>query len=491
MNEPLNQILYPCGAAGINVLVLLWSPGRRHPILHAALKCALFVLLTVSMLRYGIVPTQAAHRFSDPSVHFLHGVLETGWWLLAAATTMAVVRAYYVVGYRLRQNRFTLDVIAALLYLGAVIAIVADVFDIPLKGVLATSGALAIVLGLALQSTLSDLFSGLLINATSPYRVGDSVTLDEIADGEVVEVTWRATHIAKANRDMVVVPNSVIAKSRIVNRSFPLGPHATVARFETTTQLRPSEVVHALELAVQTCVGISQDPKPSVATTSIGRRTAMYDVTFFRTGERSEVEVLNKFYDAAHRHLESITVPLEHGNEVADIPGGTLAYRLVEAIGIFGMLSKDQRIQLAKSLVRRECAPGQVLLAAGTCSQSISIVGYGVVAASATEDSGGHYDIVRLGPREYFGESGPIAGVASMVTFVARTYVIVYELPDHAVMNLLKQHADVAHAFAAKLEARERKGQALMQVSPEVHMAENGLMQWLHRCIEAIHHKLA
>jgi CRP-like cAMP-binding protein len=404
---------------------------------------------------------------------------------------MAVVRTYYVIGYRLRQNRFTLDVIAALLYLGAVIAIVADVFDIPLKGVLATSGALAIVLGLALQSTLSDLFSGLLINATSPYRVGDSVTLDEVAGGEVVEVTWRATHIAKANRDMVVVPNSVIAKSRIVNHSFPLGPHATVAKFETTTQLRPSDVVHALELALQTCVGISNDPKPSVATISIGRKTTTYEVTFFRTGERSEVDVLNKFYDAAHRHLESFAAQLENGNEFADIPGGTLAYRLTESIGVFGMLSKDQRIQLAKSLVRREYAPGQVLLNAGACSQSISIVGYGVVAASAMENSGGHSDIVRLGPREYFGESGPIAGVASMVTFVARTYVIVYELPDHAVVNLLKQHSDVAHAFAAKLEARERKGQALMHMSPDVHTTENGLMQWLHRCIEAIHHKLA
>jgi small-conductance mechanosensitive channel/CRP-like cAMP-binding protein len=471
-------------------MTLLWRPGRRRTVLYAAVKCAAFAMLTIAMLRYDFVPTEAARHFADPASHFIHGIVETSWWLLASATVMNVVRTYYEVGYRIRQHRFMLDAIATVLYLGAIFAIFTDVFDIPLKGVLATSGALAIVLGLALQSTLSDLFSGFLINATSPYRVGDLVTLDDFANGEVVEITWRATHIAKVNRDTVIVPNSVIAKSRIVNHSFPPGPHATVAKFDAPTALRPSDVVHALELAMETCVGVAPEPTSTVATKSIGRKTTSYEIAFFMTGQRTETEVLNKFYDAAHRHLESFSVLLESHDAAVGSPVETLEYRLIGAIGVFGMLTERQRVELVASLIRHEYEPDEIMLKAGACSNAITIIAYGIVGASPSEHADSSSDILRLAPREYFGEGGPIAGVTSMVNFVARSYVIAYELPANAVARLLRQRTDVAHALAAKLEAREQKGLALMQTVPEVLDAEHGLRRWLRRCIESVHRKL-
>jgi small-conductance mechanosensitive channel len=489
MHESINLTIIPSTAATLNLAILLWTNGKRRPILYTALKCVTFAGLTGTMLHNGIVPTRALHQSPDPGVRFLHGLLETGWWLLASATIMSVVRTYYAVPLRLRQHRFLLDVVATLLYLGSAIAIVSDVLDIPLQGVLATSGALAIVLGLALQSTLSDLFSGLLINATSPYRIGDTVTLDDSTEGEVVEVTWRATHIAKANRDLVVVPNSIIAKSRIVNRTFPDGPHATVAKFDASTDFRPSDVVHALELAMETCIGVAARPKPTVTTTLVGRKSTSYEITFFPTGQRSGTELLNKFYDAAHRHLESLSVlvtPIRNTIEVCD---ATLEYRLVRAIGVFGLLSRAQQLDLSAALVRREYAPGQVLLTAGETSRAIVIVGYGIVGASVSENADTDTDIVRLAPREYFGEGGPIAGVPSLATFVARTYVIAYELPASAIGNLLEKHSDVAHALAAQLVARERKGHALIQTAPDVQTSHNGLLQWFGRCIRSLHHR--
>ena len=55
-----------------------------------------------------------------------------------------------------------IDVIAGSIYVCSALAMMGFVFGWPLQGLLATSGILAIVLGLALQSTLSDLFSGIL-----------------------------------------------------------------------------------------------------------------------------------------------------------------------------------------------------------------------------------------------------------------------------------------------------------------------------------------
>jgi small-conductance mechanosensitive channel len=175
-------------AATLNLLlVVLAVPGKLAT--RTVARCVAFALLTAAMFHDGIVPTQRARHLMLPDARFAWGALEITWWLLGAAATGIVVRTYYALDNRLREQRFMLDGIGTLLYLSAALAIIADVFQIPWKGVLATSGALAIVLGLTLQSTLSDLFSGLLINATAPYRVGDSISLDSGTEGQVVEIT--------------------------------------------------------------------------------------------------------------------------------------------------------------------------------------------------------------------------------------------------------------------------------------------------------------
>lgn len=239
IHDLLTPLLIPCVVAALNIVLLVWTGVRNRPVIHACLKCAAFAIFTVTSLRAGIVPTQPPLRFAQPEIQFIRGLLETVWWLLAAATIVSVARTYYAAGLRLRQHRFKLDIIETLLYLGASVAIVTDVLGIPLKGVLATSGALAIVLGLALQSSLSDLFSGLLINATTPYRVGDSVVFDDTTEGQVVEITWRATHLASANRDLIVVPNSIVAKSRIRNRSYPDDPMPLLPHLIPTANTAP------------------------------------------------------------------------------------------------------------------------------------------------------------------------------------------------------------------------------------------------------------
>jgi small-conductance mechanosensitive channel len=67
---------------------------------------------------------------------------------------VGVVRAFVIVGPR--EGELLQDLFAGLVYLAAAFAIIAYVFDLPIQGLLATSGAIAIVLGLALQSTLGD-----------------------------------------------------------------------------------------------------------------------------------------------------------------------------------------------------------------------------------------------------------------------------------------------------------------------------------------------
>lgn len=93
----------------------------------------------------------------------------------------------------------------------------------------AGSGVIAIVLGLALQSTLADLFAGVALNIERPYKAGEWITLEDKTEGLVLSTNWRSTHLKTRTNDIVIIPNSTIAKDRLINRTRPDFRHVTSA----------------------------------------------------------------------------------------------------------------------------------------------------------------------------------------------------------------------------------------------------------------------
>ena len=66
---------------------------------------------------------------------------------------------------------------------------------------------------------MGDVFSGLSLSIEKPYRIGDEILLEGGAGGEVIQMNWRSTHLKNGANDVVIVPNSSIAKMRIQNHS--------------------------------------------------------------------------------------------------------------------------------------------------------------------------------------------------------------------------------------------------------------------------------
>jgi len=86
----------------------------------------------------------------------------------------------------------------------------------PLLGALGISG---LAIGLALQPTLDNLFSGIQILASRQIEPGDYVRLESKEEGMVEDVTWRNTTIRRITGELVIVPNSLLAKSEVINFS--------------------------------------------------------------------------------------------------------------------------------------------------------------------------------------------------------------------------------------------------------------------------------
>ena len=95
-------------------------------------------------------------------------------------------------------------------------------FDIEVSGLVTTLGIGSLAIALAAQSALSDTIGGFAIMMDQPFRIGDRIEIQDLNTwGDVVDVGLRSTHIRTRDNRTVIIPNSTIAKSLIVNYSYP------------------------------------------------------------------------------------------------------------------------------------------------------------------------------------------------------------------------------------------------------------------------------
>jgi len=103
-----------------------------------------------------------------------------------------------------------------------VIIILLDHFNVEVSGLVTTLGIGSLAIALAAQATLSDTINGFVIMVDRPYRIGDRIEIQDLDTwGDVVDIGLRSTRIRTRDNRMVIVPNSVIGKSLIVNYSYP------------------------------------------------------------------------------------------------------------------------------------------------------------------------------------------------------------------------------------------------------------------------------
>ena len=120
---------------------------KQQPIWRAVARVIFLALLTLLLLYDGIVPYKPLQLSGAPYRDTIAGTLKIAWWLWAAWFLVALVRAVVIFEGRPRDGKLVQDIVSALIYLTSGFAVIAYVFDLPIQGLLATSGVIAIVLG--------------------------------------------------------------------------------------------------------------------------------------------------------------------------------------------------------------------------------------------------------------------------------------------------------------------------------------------------------
>lgn len=455
--------------------IVLWHIAPfTHRVTRVGVRLALFLLFSALIINAGVSPLQAP-LFGEDRVAQLGGTaLGILWWLYAARVLTGVIGLVLMrrIGH---SGRLLQDVIGALVFLIAIVAAAGYVLELPVKGLLATSGVVAIVVGLALQSTLSDVFSGIVLNTTKPYQVDDWIAIDGV-EGKVLDIDWRATHLLTSAGSTAVIPNSVAAKAKIVNLSRPNDRHGVSISIMVPNHIRPRRVLDALERTLRGSSRLLLDPTPKAVLKEAGETMSEYVASGFIAELGKKSEVRNQLFDLAHRHLEAAGISRQLDGVIEPT---TRARALLDEVKIFRSLSDDERDQLAQSMVAQQYAAGQVVLDLGEVPDSLMVVATGVVSATVP-DGNGHTEAGRMGPSEVMGEQSILADTPSQATFTTLTSCIIYRIDKSLTRNIMEQRAEVSRALNKLQAVRQQNSRQALMAKP-VQIKKGGFLSWLQK----------
>ena len=160
----------------------------------------------------------------------------------------------------------------AVLVVGGLILLAA--LGVQITPLLTALGVGGLAVALALQDTLGNLFAGLHLLADRPIRVGDYVKIGDTVEGFVVDVGWRSTRVRLLQNSVVIVPNSTVAKSTIINYDLPESRMAILIRVNVDYESDPDRIqallVEEAQRAVGEVPGLLGEPKPLARLTGFG-----------------------------------------------------------------------------------------------------------------------------------------------------------------------------------------------------------------------------
>jgi small-conductance mechanosensitive channel len=428
------------------------------------IRVVAFALLTW-LLRHAVGSPLMPTRLLSPEGRVWSDFVEIGWWALGARVAVGVLRLVVVLEGQPRETQIISDLLAGAIYVTTALAVVNFVFDVPIRSLIATSGVIAIVLGLALQSTLSDVFSGIAMGLEHAYKPGDMLWVEGGVEGQVIQMSWRSTQIATYHSSVAVVPNSVIAKARLENRSAPTPVRTVSLTVSVDAGVDPRRCIAALTAAAQACRIPLSSPKPVVTCTALRGDGNSYEVRFTVGISRDIEPARTEALALMHRHLRfaGIGLGVEGVTPLPHAPRPTLADIMAES-DLLGQLPDDERHVFAEHFVAKTFEAGETLVRQNDVPKVVFMIASGTVELTRDGDLGPHV-LMRASPGDSISAMALIAGMPSPFTATALTPVSTYRLEADSIAAALRKQP----ALATSLEAQAKRGPAWLRCEAEVH----------------------
>jgi potassium efflux system protein len=369
------------------------------------------------------------------------------------------------------------EILAIVLYFLLFGAAISKTFpDVQLKSFLLTGGAVALIVGLALQETLGNLFSGIALHLEDSFEIGDVIRSGDFT-GVVEGTRWRGTRIRTFNNNIVIIPNSLLARERV--EVFPhSNPNARVLSVGIDYHVPPSTAIDVLTQAASHVDGVSREMPCIARVAAFADFAVTYEIKYYTRDyslrDRIDAEIRRAVWYALRRN--GITVPFPIRSYQRYTPPAAADHQLsqddlIERLRKVDILSpvSDSGLEMIAGAARFHVySRGESILRRGAAGDSLFVMHQGTVSVRVADDTvAGRHEVAQLGPGAVFGEMALLTGQARTADVIALSEVIAIEIGKDALDPVLHEHPELAEAMTAKVMERREMLEAMRNASRE------------------------
>lgn len=349
---------------------------------------------------------------------------------------------------------------------GVAFYVLGGVWGAPMDQVLTALGVGSIVIGFALQDTLSSLVAGLLLAFEKPFEVGHWVRYQAF-QGQIIEMNWRAVRLRTLERDVVVIPNSVMGKEVAVNYTLLDPLHAELVHVSFSYHHQPNQVKRMLLETALATPGIVHQPLPHVRILgyayerfAIDYEIKLYTTDYART-EYIRDEVLTRVYYAAQRYNFSVpyttTVFYQRAGEELDPPDHFPALLAqLQALPYFARLDQAAHSQLAHGAALQHYGAEERLIEQGMLFKGFYVILAGAVQLLVRGADGAVHEVAELHQGDFFGETLLLRDRPSPFSVVVCQDMQALFIDRETMLMVVENNARLATEMNRFIEARAK-----------------------------------
>ena len=356
------------------------------------------------------------------------------------------------------------DLIRFFLILISTAIVLSVVWKADLGGLITALGVSSIVIGLALQDTLGNLFSGIALLFERPFSIGDWLELNDIK-GKVVEINWRSVHLLTRELELLVIPNAVLSKEVIRNYHLPQKLHVEPVDIGFSYDDPPNKVKRVLKKTALATKGVLDKPEPVIQTINYNDSSIDYRVRLFLADYDKVPQIRDEFitriWYAANRNNLNIPFPIRtvyHKPPVKDREEERLQQfvQYLKTFPSFMYLEHDDLRELARDATLKYFGVGEVAIDRETIQRNIYLIIEGVAKISVLNSYGKAIEIARISQGEFFGEMSLVSSNSSLVSVTAIEDLEVLVIKTETVQDILDSVPRLSREIGEVIENRRR-----------------------------------
>jgi len=386
----------------------------------------------------------------------LFRILKIILWMCLIVSIIRFIN-HLIFSTALRSNSYEIssllrNVFSIILYIVSFFVIFNSQYPgVDLAALFTTSTILGVIIGLALQDTLGNLFSGLAIQADQPFQIGDVIRIDQKGEGVVENISWRGVQIRTFQNKLVVISNSVLGKE-VVEVAPRDNLNARLVFFNTLYANSPAKTIQIIREVVRQVENVSPKIRPIVRVRNLSDSGIDYEVKYWledyskyndtdalirqRVWYAFQREQIEFAYPTRTIHVETKpqdNVFVETSNDV---------FERLSSVPIFAPLSDEETQKLASASLVRVFAPGESIVRQGQKGKSMFVIHRGSVDVQIKEE-GTTKSLRKLREGDFFGEMGLLTGEPRTATVLAEEETEVLEINNLCLKPILEENPEL------------------------------------------------